>query len=88
VALVVVPHGQGSIRWFALLAVVAIWVLAKIGSWYGKQLELYGRSKSKFDIENESRLSKRQVAAALTALLVLMFSKDFYTANIQNYITF
>ena len=73
VALIVVPHGQGSIRWFALLAVVAIWVLAKIGSWYRKQLTLYGRSKSKFDIENETHLSKRQIAVALTALLVLMF---------------
>lgn len=48
VALIVIPHGQGSIRWFALLAVIAIWVLARIGRWYKKQIELYGRSKSKF----------------------------------------
>ena len=34
VALIVIPHGQGSIRWFALFAVVAIWVLAKICGWY------------------------------------------------------
>ncbi len=88
VALIVVPHGQGSIRWFALMAVLAIWVLARIGSWYKKQLERYGRTKSKFDIENESHLSRRQVIVALLALLVLMFSKDFYTANIQNYLTF
>ena len=88
VALIVIPHGQGSIRWFALLAVVAIWLLAKIGSWYKKQLELYGRSKSKYDIENVSRLSKQQIVAALLVLLVLMFSKDFYTANLQSYLTF
>jgi FSR family fosmidomycin resistance protein-like MFS transporter len=113
VALIVIPHGQGSIRWFALLAVVAIWLLAKIGSWYKKQLELteqreqsqahlnsaesrrkstegqlYGRSKSKYDIENVSRLSKHQIIAALLVLLVLMFSKDFYTANLQSYLTF
>ena len=88
VALIVIPHGQGSIRWFALLAVVAIWLLAKIGSWYKKQLELYGRSKSKYDIENVSRLSKQQIIAALLVLLILMFSKDFYTANIQSYQTF
>ena len=88
VALIVIPHGQGSIRWFALLAVVAIWLLAKIGSWYKKQLELYGRSKSKYDIENVSRLSKQQIIAALLVLLVLMFSKDFYTANLQSYLTF
>ena len=88
VALIVIPHGQGSIRWFALLAVLAIWVLARICSWYKKQIELYGRSKSKFDIENESHLSRHQIVVALLVLLVLMFSKDFYTANIQSYLTF
>ena len=98
VALIVIPHGQGSIRWFALLAVVAIWVLAKIGRWYKKQIELYGRNKSKFfaeqsgraerDIENVSHLSRHQIIVALLVLLVLMFSKDFYTANIQSYLTF
>jgi FSR family fosmidomycin resistance protein-like MFS transporter len=88
VALIVIPHGQGSIRWFALLAVVAIWLLAKIGSWYKNQLALYGRSKSKYDIENVSRLSRHQIIAALLVLLVLMFSKDFYTANLQSYLTF
>ena len=88
VALIVVPHGQGSIRWFALLAVVAIWLLAKIGGWYKKQMALYGRSKSKYDIENVSHLSRHQIIAALLVLLVLMFSKDFYTANLQSYLTF
>ena len=88
VVLVVIPHGQGSIRWFALLAVVAIWVLARIGRWYKKQIALYGRSKSRFDMENESHLSRRQIIVALLVLLVLMFSKDFYTANVQSYLTF
>lgn len=88
VALIVIPHGQGSIRWFALLAVIAIWVLAKIGRWYKKQIDLYGRGKSKFDIENVSHLSRHQIIVALLVLLVLMFSKDFYTANIQSYLTF
>ena len=88
VALLVVPHGQGSIRWFALLAVVAIWLLARIGRWYQKQIAIYGRGKSKFDIENESHLPRYQIVVALLVLLVLMFSKDFYTANIQSYLTF
>lgn len=88
VALIVVPHGQGSISWFGLLAVVAIWLLSRIGVWYKKQLERYGRTQSKFDIENKSSLSRHQLTIALLVLLVLMFSKDFYTANIQNYITF
>ena len=88
VALIVIPHGQSSIRWFALFAVVAIWVLAKICSWYKRQLALYGRSRSQFDVENKSHLSKHQIVVALLVLLVLVFSKNFYTANIQSYLTF
>ncbi len=88
VALVVVPHGQGNVRWFALLAVVAIWLLARIGVWYKEQIEKYGRASSKYDMENERKVSSRQTVVALLVLLLLMFSKDFYTANIQNFLTF
>lgn len=95
VALIVVPHGQGSIRWFALLAVVAVWVLSRIGRWYQKQLEKQaakvvpntGRNEVMLQ-ENKNNLTRRQIVVALLVLLVLMFSKDFYTANIQSYLTF
>ena len=78
VALLVVPHGQGSIRWFAMPAIVAIWLLSRIGRWYKKQLSLYGRGKSKYDIENDSHLSKRQIGVALTVLLVLMAASRLF----------
>jgi FSR family fosmidomycin resistance protein-like MFS transporter len=71
VALIVVPHGQGSIRWFAVLALVAVWVLARIGRWYKRQIEQYVGGKSKFDMENDTHLIRRQVVVALTVLLVL-----------------
>lgn len=95
VALIVVPHGQGSIRWFALLAVVAVWVLSRIGRWYQKQLAKQaakvvpsaGRNEVMLQ-ENKNNLTRRQIVIALVVLLVLMFSKDFYTANIQSYLTF
>lgn len=95
VALIVVPHGQGSIRWFALLAVVAVWVLSRIGRWYQKQLAKQaakvvpsaGRNEVMLQ-ENKNNLTHRQIVIALLVLLVLMFSKDFYTANIQSYLTF
>ena len=95
VALIVVPHGQGGIRWFALLAVVAVWVLSRIGRWYQKQLAKQaakvvpnaGRNEVMLQ-ENKNNLTRRQIVIALLVLLVLMFSKDFYTANIQSYLTF
>ena len=88
VALLVVPHGQHAISWLSLLAVVAIALLVRVGSWYKRQIEQYGRMKSKFDIENTSHLSRREITGAILVLLVLMFSKDFYMANIQSYLTF
>ena len=95
VALIVVPHGQGSIRWFALLAVVAVWVLSRIGRWYKKQLVEQaakmmpsGDKRGVAALENKNNLTRRQIVVALLVLLVLMFSKDFYTANIQSYLTF
>lgn len=88
VALLIVPHGQGSVRWLGLLAVVAICLLVRIGQWYRQQLEAYGKGKSKFDMENENRLPRHQITIALIVLLILMFSKDFYMANIQSYLTF
>lgn len=95
VALIVVPHGQGSIRWFALMAVVAVWVLSRIGRWYKKQLTkqvakvVSGENRDEVMLhENKSNLTRRQVVIALLVLLVLMFSKDFYMANIQSYLTF
>ena len=88
VALLVVPHGQHAISWLSLLAVVAIALLVRVGSWYKRQIEQYGRMKSKFDIEHTSHLSRREITGAILVLLVLMFSKDFYMANIQSYLTF
>ncbi|MBR5697452.1 MAG: MFS transporter [Prevotella sp.] len=95
VALIVVPHGQGSIRWFALLAVIAVWVLSRIGCWYKKQLVEQaakmipsGDKSGLTALENKNNLTRRQIVVALLVLLVLMFSKDFYTANIQSYLTF
>lgn len=88
VALLVVPHGQHAISWLSLLAVVAIALLVRVGSWYKRQIEQYGRMKSKFDIENTTHLSRREITWAILVLLVLMFSKDFYMANIQSYLTF
>ena len=38
-ALVVLPHGQGAIGWFAVAALLAILVLVRIGGWYRDRLD-------------------------------------------------
>src|SRR5438093_9868329 len=37
-ALVVVPYGQSSIAWFSGAALIAIFVLLQVGSWYARHL--------------------------------------------------
>src|SRR5579872_4916658 len=37
-AFIVVPHGQGSIGWFSLAALIAIAVLFSVGRWYASHL--------------------------------------------------
>jgi FSR family fosmidomycin resistance protein-like MFS transporter len=37
-AFVVVPHGQSSIAWFSGAALIAIFVLLQVGSWYASRL--------------------------------------------------
>lgn len=39
-ALIIIPHGQGHISWFALVAVLAIVVLMGVGRWYQSSLLL------------------------------------------------
>lgn len=89
VALVVVRLGRWSISLVSLIAFVAVMVLVWVGRWYRRQLLLGQQTgKSKFDLENTTTLTRRQVTWALVVLLILMFSKDFYLSNLQNYFTF
>ena len=88
VALIIVPYGQGAIRWLCLMAVAAVILLAVIGRWYRGQIALYGYGRSGQSIENRNRLPRGRIVTALLVLLVLMFSKDFYITNIHSYLTF
>ncbi|MEA3116788.1 MAG: transporter, family, fosmidomycin resistance protein [Paraburkholderia sp.] len=84
-ALVVIPHGQRSIAWFSVAALVAMVVLAKIGRWYRRHPAT--RKKSGVHAAHPS-LSKPRVAFAIGVLVLLVFSKYFYLASISSYFTF
>ena len=83
-ALIVIPFGQASIGWFALAALLAIFILVKIGNWYKRQLALAARRPAGAG----PGLSKRKIRNALIILGVLVFSKYFYIASMTNYFTF
>ncbi|TCV97059.1 FSR family fosmidomycin resistance protein-like MFS transporter [Luteibacter rhizovicinus] len=85
-AWVIVPHGQGSIAWFSLAALLAIAVLLQVSRWYA--LNHAAHSVSRRQHVPGVRLSKSTVGFSLAVLGVLVFSKYFYLASLSSYYTF
>jgi FSR family fosmidomycin resistance protein-like MFS transporter len=86
-AFIVLPKGQGSIGWFSLAALLAMTVLFRIGNWYRHQ----GRTPSRLQLRHlveRPQLSRRKIGWALVILLVLIFSKSFYTTSLNTFYTF
>lgn len=87
-AWIIVPHGQLSIVWFSLIALLAIVVLTYIGNWYKGYLQSLRDSVKAKTKSVGHDLSKRQVIFAIVILLILIFSKYFYMASLTSYFTF
>ena len=87
-AWIIVPQGQTSIVWFSLVALLAIFILTKVGNWYKNYvLRSITRQKNKADVWHPS-FSKGKVTFSVVILLVLIFSKYFYLASLTSYFTF
>lgn len=87
-ALIIVPFGQSAISWFAVIAVVGILVLTRVGKWYKANLPVLAKPKPATAVADEPPLSKSKVAWSIVILLVLIFSKYFYMASMTSYFTF
>jgi FSR family fosmidomycin resistance protein-like MFS transporter len=85
VAFIVVPNSQHHILWFALVAVLAIFVLGRIAAWYENHLALRAQKKVEIVLPN---LSQTKIVISVVVLLILIFSKFFYMASISSYFTF
>src|SRR5271168_1603539 len=85
-AWIIIPHGQGSLAWFAIAALLAIAVLAYVGTWYKRQH--VDRTRAAPYRAGAVSLSRRRIAWSVFILVVLIFSKFFYTASISSYYAF
>jgi FSR family fosmidomycin resistance protein-like MFS transporter len=86
VALIVVPNTQKYILWFVIAAVIALGIISKIAFWYRDHL-IYRTSKTA-PFVNLHNLSKSRVKWSIVILLVVIFSKFFYSASLSTYYTF
>lgn len=83
-AFIVVPGGQRSVAWFAFAALLGIVVLTYVGSWYRGNAGIRAATHRVVAAAPPAR----HVALVMTALVVLMLSKFWYTASMSNYYTF
>jgi MFS transporter, FSR family, fosmidomycin resistance protein len=87
-AFLVLPRGQGSIAWCALLALVAMAVLWKIGGWHREWRQRALAAPAASTSRRPIMVSPRRVGWSLAILAALIFSKYFYLASLSSYYTF
>jgi MFS transporter, FSR family, fosmidomycin resistance protein len=98
-AFVVVPRGQSSIAWCALLTLPAMFMLWRIGGWHRRRRaharlqraesdDLRRAHGLSTDPPPSSELSPRRVGWSLLILGALIFSKYVYLASLSSYYTF
>lgn len=83
-AFIVLPHGQRSIAWFALIALLGAGILWRVGSW-----SITAQAKRATAGGHAGLIhSRNRTAIALVVLAILVFSKNIYMASISSYYTF
>lgn len=85
-AFVVIPHGQTSVAWFAVLAVIAVAILSYAARWY--QHHLSPANAARRQAPPAQPLPAKVIRTSLIILLCLMFSKFVYTSSMSSFYTF
>ncbi len=86
-ALIILPQGRQSLAWFSLVALLAMFILWRVGDWY-RQRQLQERRQQKNSVVGQADKDRPSKAWPVVVLLVLMFSKFFYTTSLHSYLTF
>ena len=86
-ALIVLPFGQSSIRWFALIAILSAVILLYVASWYKERIATHtDHPQINASIRND--IPSHKVHTAMLILVALIFSKYFYLSCMTSYFTF
>lgn len=86
-AVIILPYGQHAISWFAIAALLAALIMLRLGAWYKARLAYVVNHPQKNTGIN-THISRRAKYGALAILILLVFSKYFYTSCITSYFTF
>ena len=87
-AFIVLPHGQTAIAWVSLAALIAIVFLTRIGKWYGAHIKPSNKSTITASANPASDLPRARMLFLITILMLLLFSKNVYSASLTSFFTF
>lgn len=87
-AAIIVPLGQSRISLFALLPLIAMIVLWRVGKWYLRMMALRTHRQARQPAVSRAPIPKKHVFGVISILLLLIFSKQFYLASMTSYFTF
>ena len=85
-AFIVLPFGQTSLAWFSIFAIVAIYLLYRVGRWYARTMRR--PVAAKVAAADRAAMPRSGVWRAIAVLLALVFSKYVYLASFTSYFMF
>ena len=83
---IVSPLGQSSVAYFSAAAMLGIFVLTQVGTWYKNRRAAQAKAPAK--AAPPVSLPRKTVIVSLAVLIALMFSKFFYMSSLSSYYTF
>lgn len=88
-AFIIVPLGQGGIGWFVLVAMIAFAIMLAIGRWAKPRMAVGKKvARSAAAEANPYGVTRNKAIAIITILMLLTFSKSFYSASLSTFYTF
>jgi FSR family fosmidomycin resistance protein-like MFS transporter len=87
-AFIVLPHGQASLAWFSLAALLGMALLGKVGMWAKQYRAARANAPKRAGDHGDHSLPSKKVTWAIAILVALVFSKYVYMASLGSYYTF
>jgi len=87
-AFIVLPHGQASLAWFSLAALLGMALLGKVGVWAKQYRTARANAPKRMNDHADHSLPAKTVQWSIAILVALVFSKYIYLASLGSYYTF
>ncbi len=84
-AFIILPNGQSSVAWLAIIAVFGFITLTRVSRWYAHRQR---QNKNKAPADRTLPLPQGRVIFAILVLVLLTTTKNVYMASLSSYYTF